>query len=228
MIEATQLTVSYDDKPVLKQLNARFEEGHVHGIIGLNGAGKTTFFNTLATYIKPNSGSILRNTAPLSRTAIAFLETGNYFYPGLTGNDYLQIFDATNKAFRLEGIQQLLQLPLDSLIENYSTGMKKKLALLSILKQDKPIYLFDEPFNGLDMETNKVVELIIENLKTKGKTVFISSHILAPLLQTCDRIHLLADGAFKAVYEKADFGHIDNDLFSIFTGKAQQIVSGSL
>lgn len=228
MIEINQLEIHYGEKAVLKGLNLSFAVGKVHGIIGLNGAGKTTFFNAIATYLKPNRGSIYHNGNPLKRSEIAFLETGNYFYPGLTGNDYLKIFNTTNKNFNLEGLQQLMQLPLDDLIENYSTGMKKKLALLAVLKQEKPIYLFDEPFNGLDMETNKVVELIIENLKAKGKTMFISSHILSPLLYTCDEIHLLSEGVFKQTYTKDGFSRIDGDLFSIFKDKAQEIVSASL
>jgi ABC-2 type transport system ATP-binding protein len=228
MIDISQLEISFDAKPVLRKLNAQFALGKVHGIIGLNGAGKTTFFNALATYLKPQGGSIVFNGNALKRTDITFLETHNYFYPGLTGNDYLKIFDTTNTDFSLDGLQQLFQLPLNDLIENYSTGMKKKLALLAILKQDKPIYLFDEPFNGLDMETNKVMELIIEALKAKGKTLFISSHILSPLLHTCTQIHLLAEGVFKQTYEREHFAQIDEDLFRIFTGKAQDIVSSSL
>ena len=81
---------------------------------------------------------------------------------------HLEIFPATNLQFDLEKLNRLLQIPLHQLIENYSTGMKKKLALLAVLKQDKPIYIFDEPFNGLDLESNNVLELILDNLKEKA------------------------------------------------------------
>jgi ABC-2 type transport system ATP-binding protein len=228
MIEISQLRVSFTQKQVLKGITAQFETGQVHGIIGLNGAGKTTFFNSLARYLKPDGGEIALNGKPLQLKDIAFLETGNYFYPGLTGNDYLRIFETTNSSFSLEGMQQLMQLPLDELISQYSTGMKKKLAMLAILKQDKPIYLFDEPFNGLDMETNKVVELIISNLRSKGKTIFISSHILAPLLQTCNNIHLLSEGSFASTYTPDAFNLIEQDLFKTFTERAGEIVSGAM
>jgi len=62
-------------------------------------------------------------------------------------------------------LQEFLKLPLDDLIETYSTGMKKKLALLGILKQDKQLFLLDEPFNGLDLETNKILDFILTTLK---------------------------------------------------------------
>src|SRR5690242_3731188 len=120
MIEIRNLQVSFEQKTVLKGIDISFAEASVHGIIGLNGAGKTTFFNVMASYLKPQQGTIVYKGNSLKRTDIAYLETHNYFYPGLTGNDYLQIFDTTNSGFNLEGLQQLLQLPLDDLIENYS------------------------------------------------------------------------------------------------------------
>src|SRR6218665_3949262 len=188
MIKISNLLFQYDKRPVIHIGEASFETSRVHGIVGLNGAGKTTFFNLLAHYLKADEGQIIYNNKPLSRQDIAYLETSNFFYSNITGAEYLKIFPVTNKSFQLEKLNELFQLPLQEIAESYSTGMKKKLALLAILQQDKPIYILDEPFNGLDMETNRVLEMMLENLKQKGKTVFISSHILAPLLTGCDDI----------------------------------------
>ena len=110
-------------------------------------------------------------------------------------------------------MQGFLKLPLDELIETYSTGMRKKLALLGILKQEKSIFLLDEPFNGLDLETNKILELIILKLKEKGKTIFLSSHIMDPLLSLCDQIHFLEHGQFIKTFAKSDFNRIEEELF---------------
>lgn len=225
MISINNLHVSYGERQVLKQFTATFNTGQVHGIIGLNGAGKSTFFNSMAGYIKADSGETIYLNNLLKQQDVGYLETHNYFYPGLTGNDYLNIFNQSNLDFNLQGLQELFQLPLQELIVNYSTGMKKKLALLAILKQDKPIYLLDEPFNGLDMEANKVVELIVKQLQQKGKTIFISSHFLEPLLHTSNTIHWLVDGYIKQSFLPNQFTQIEQEVFGLFKLQAQSIIN---
>lgn len=228
MISIHNLAKKFEGKIILHNLQIDFDESLVHGIIGLNGAGKTTFFNILSTFLKPDNGLVNFGERKATRNDICFLETYNYFYSNITGREYLEIFSCTNKDFNLENLNQLLQLPLDEITETYSTGMKKKLALLAILKQNKPIYIFDEPFNGLDLETNKVLEMIIQSLKEKGKTVFISSHILSPLETLCDYIHLLQSGSFKKTYSRQNFKDIEKDLFTDFNLKAENIVKTSV
>jgi ABC-2 type transport system ATP-binding protein len=100
--------------------------------------------------------------------------------------------------------------------------------LLAILKQDKPIFILDEPFNGLDLETNKILELIVTTLQQKGKTVFISSHIIEPLLTTCNEIHLLENGRFIKSFSQAEFDKIDDALFGKLKEEATQIISDAL
>lgn len=225
MIRIKDLSVKFGETKVLVNLNMDFETGKTHGIVGLNGAGKTTFFNVLAKTLKPDKGILNLNNITLVIKDSAYLETVNYFYPGITGKEYLKIFRQTNKDFSLELLQEYFKLPLDELIENYSTGMKKKLALLAILKLDRPVYILDEPFNGLDLETNKILEIIIETLKQKGKTIFVSSHIIEPLLNTCDRIHLLEHHIYNKTYEKSEFNLIDNELFGKLKHEAQGVIS---
>lgn len=228
MINVQNLSVSFSNHEVLKNISISFEPGLVHGIVGLNGAGKTTFFNTLAKMLKPDAGLITLNGEPLAIKDSAYLETSNYFFSRITGNEYLQIFSQTNAAFNLAALQEYFKLPLDELIENYSTGMKKKLALLAVLKQDKPVFLLDEPFNGLDLEANKILEIIIVSLKEKQKTVFVSSHIIDPLLSTCDKIHLLQDGVFTKTYLKPAFANLEEELFGKLKNEATVIISRSI
>jgi ABC-2 type transport system ATP-binding protein len=228
MISIKNVSITFGEHVVLNNINMNFVEGHVHGIVGLNGAGKTTFFNALAKTLKPDEGFFEKDNTPLTIKDTAYLETVNFFYSRITGNEYLKIFKQTNADFNLQTFQQYFKLPLDELVENYSTGMKKKLALLAILKQDKPIFILDEPFNGLDLETNKILELIITTLKQKGKTVFISSHIIEPLLTTCNNIHLLENGNFIKSFEQAEFDKIDDALFGKLKEEATQIISDAL
>lgn len=228
MIRIKDLTVQFSNNVVLDNISIDFTANRIHGIVGLNGAGKTTFFNSLSTNLKVNTGELTFNEKAFNNRDIAYLETTNFFYSRLTGNEYLNIFTQTNPDFNLTTLQEFIQLPLDELIESYSTGMKKKLALLGILKQQRSIFLLDEPFNGLDLETNKIVELIITTLKTKGKTVFLSSHIIDPLLSICDEIHFLEHGKFTKTFEKIDFHQIEEELFRKLKTAAQDKIANSI
>ena len=158
MINIQGLTVRFNDHEVLKNINIDFEPGLTHGIVGLNGAGKTTFFNVLAKTLIPNTGTVNQNGTALGINDTAYLETNNFFFSRITGNEYLKIFKQTNAGFQLAALQEYFKLPLNELIENYSTGMKKKLALLAVLKQDKSIFILDEPFNGLDLKPIKYLK----------------------------------------------------------------------
>lgn len=228
MIKIKELTVRFDDNTVLNNISIGFHLPGIFGIVGLNGSGKTTFFNALSNIVRPDSGEIYFGNRNFNQNDSGYLETVNFFYSGITGNEYLKIFKQTNSNFNLPALQEFTKLPLDELIETYSTGMKKKLALLAILKQDKPVYLFDEPFNGLDMETNKILELIILVLKDKGKTVFVSSHILDPLLIICDAIYFLENGNFTKSFYKPDFNRINDELFGKFKEQAGIIIKESV
>ncbi len=228
MIKVQNVSVSYSDKKVLDKLSFDFSTNQVYGIVGLNGAGKTTFFNVFSTNLKIDSGSMHFNEIDITHKDIAYLETVNFFYSKITGNEYLKIFKQTNPDFNLDTLQQFLKLPLNDLIETYSTGMKKKLALLGVLKQDKKIFLLDEPFNGLDLETNKILELIIIALKEKSKTVFVSSHIIDPLLKVCDEILVLENGRFTKTFNKENFHRIEDELFKDLKAEAKIIISDSI
>ncbi|MBK0403846.1 ATP-binding cassette domain-containing protein [Adhaeribacter sp. BT258] len=214
MLAIKDLQVSFSGRAVLQVTDLKLAGGKVHGIIGLNGAGKSTFFNVLSEVVNAEKGEIIHDGKPLKYPDIAYLETSNFFYASLTGREYLNIFPKTNPDFKLHVFRDILQLPLDQLIETYSTGMKKKLALLAILQQNKPVYMLDEPFNGLDLESNRALEMIMDLLRKKGKTVLVSAHILEPLLHTCDQIHLLQNGRFIQTFEEAAFPEIREKLFA--------------
>ena len=228
MIEVKNISVSYGSHQVLRNFNAVFDLNKVHGIVGLNGAGKSTFFNTLFGLVKPDAGEIIYNGNLLHRKEIAYLEASNYFYPGITAAEYLAIFPQRNTEFNQTVLFNLFHLNPDELIENYSTGMKKKLALMAVLKNDLPVMIFDEPFNGLDLESNKILELIISRLKEKQKTIFISSHVLEPLLNICDEIHYLADGCIKQSFNENEFESINSKLFDELIKHATDVVNKNL
>ena len=178
MLTIEDLRVGYSkEKDVLKGICLSMETGKIHGLVGLNGAGKTTLLNALYSFIRPQSRTILYDGSPLKRKEIGYLESENYFYPYMTGNEYLNLFPSGGTNFDTESWQKLLSLPLGEITENYSTGMRKKLALLAVLKMNKPILILDEPYNGLDLESAHLLTLLLSRLRENGKTVLVTSQI---------------------------------------------------
>ncbi|WFE86249.1 MULTISPECIES: ATP-binding cassette domain-containing protein [Parabacteroides] len=221
MLTIRNLQVEYKkESPVLKGINLSMEPGKIHGLVGLNGAGKTTLLNTLYAFIRPSEGSVLYNDTALKRKDIAYLEAENYFYPYMTGREYLNLFPAGKNGFDTESWQQLFHIPLDDITENYSTGMRKKLALLAVLKPDKPILILDEPFNGLDLESAHILTLILQQLREGGKTVLVTSHVFETLTSSCDQIHHIDHGTIDHSYSKEQFGMLQELLYSTIENRA--------
>ncbi len=185
----------------------------IHGLVGMNGAGKTTLLNAMAGYIKTGSGNIVRDESPLKREDLAFLETENFFYSHITGREYLKLFTTPVNVPAIDEWNRLFRLPLDQLIDGYSSGMKRKLALAGVLRQEKPVVILDEPFNGLDLESSRLLSMIIARLKERGTTVLITSHILGSLTGICDYIHLLRDGKIIFSKDKEHFTNLEQDIF---------------
>jgi ABC-2 type transport system ATP-binding protein len=206
MLTIENLTVAYKkEAPVLKDLALSMETSQIHGLAGLNGSGKTTLLNTLYGYTVPATGQCLYNGLPLKRRDIAYLEAENYFYPYMTAREYLSLFPEGETPFNVARWQQLFALPPDEITENYSTGMRKKLAILAVLKQDKPIIILDEPFNGLDLEGSFLLTTLLQELQAQGKTLLITSHIYESLTTCCHYIHHLAQGKIQNSYPKSNF-----------------------
>ncbi|MBP6312439.1 MAG: ATP-binding cassette domain-containing protein [Flavobacteriales bacterium] len=224
MLQITDLTRSYGDKEVVSIPSFTFATGQVHGIVGLNGSGKTTFLNAVYGFGRSKNAKVICENVSLDHTNTAFLESENYFYPGITGGEYLALFRSDNTQFDLEGLNELLQVPLDELIATYSTGMRKKLALLGILKLDRNVILLDEPMNGLDLAAVRVLEAIIRKLVEQGRTVFITSHVLGPLIALCKQIHLLQDGKFLRTFGTSEMDQLETALFADLDKRTKETI----
>lgn len=181
MITLEQVSFGYGKQKVIEELSVVWEKGGIHGLVGLNGAGKTTLLNGIYGLQKLKGGSILWEGNTISKKDIAYLETQNYFYDNITGSEYLRLFMHKNPSFAPAEWNKLFHLPLDKLISTYSTGMKKKLAFMGVLCLDRPVYMLDEPYNGVDLETTQHFKLIMKALKESGKTLILTSHIFESL-----------------------------------------------
>ena len=213
MLTIENLSISYGEHLVLDGLSLSLPENCIHGLVGMNGAGKTTLLNALSGFVKPQAGTMKLAGNPLKRTDLAYLETENFFYSFITGREYLGLFRSPENVPGIDEWNRMFRLPLDHLIEGYSSGMKRKLALLGVLRQGKSLVILDEPFNGLDLETSRLLTMIIGRLKERGNTVIITSHILGSLTGICDFIHLLRDGKIQFTKDKEQFTDLEKDIF---------------
>ena len=224
MITIKNLDISYrKDIKIIDSLNISLLENTINGIVGLNGTGKTTLLNAIYGLKKIDAGEIFCNGSKVSKKQIAYLVTENFFYSNITGREYLSLFK--NKLFNMDKWNELFFLPLDQIIDNYSSGMKKKLALLAILKQNKPIMILDEPFNGLDFETCRIIRSILLRLKKKGKTIIITSHIIETLTNLCDYIHFIEKGKIKFTKSKDGFSEFEREIFDSIENKNVKLIS---
>jgi ABC-2 type transport system ATP-binding protein len=224
MITIENLVVSYDKgQSIIDSLNLAISDNTINGIVGLNGAGKTTFLNSVYGLKSIDSGDIKFNDRKINKKEVSFLETENYFYSNITGMEYLSLFK--NQDYDSDKWNQLFLLPLDIIVDDYSTGMKKKLALMGILKQDKPIMILDEPFNGLDIETCRIIRQILLKLRDRDKTIIITSHIIETLTNLCDYIHYLEKGKIKYSKDKGDFKEFEREIFASIEIKNEELIN---
>ncbi len=211
MIEISNLTKSYGKKPVLNDINLTFEKGTVTGIVGENGAGKTTLFRCLAGLEKFN-GTVSSPFSPL-KNKLGLLLTESFFFSKITGKEYIQLLcNARDVTMPDLDKQNIFNLPLNEYAANYSTGMKKKLALTAIFLQKNEVFILDEPFNGVDIQSNILITEIIHKLKSLQKTVILSSHIFSTLTETCDTIHLIQNGTITQSVEKPAFHTLEKEM----------------
>jgi len=211
MLTIDNLSVAYGAHTVLSGLDLSLEKGRIYGVVGFNGAGKTTLLN--AIYGIPRQRECIQfEGRTLSRADIAYLEAESFFYPRITGRDYLNLFREKDGRFDLEALCAVFNVPLDNFVDSYSTGTKKKLALIGTLALDKEILLLDEPFNGLDLESVSVLQLALRKIRAAGKLVIVTSHILESLSPVCDSIFLLQDGKISRSFLPDEYGSLAKSL----------------
>ena len=195
-------------KVAVNDLSFTAYRGEVFGLLGSNGAGKTTTLRMLATLIKPDAGDALVNGASIVsepakvRSNIGFLTselkleeffTPNYlfdFFSELHGVPAEEAKKRKQDYFERFGIDKFAEVK----VGNLSTGMKQKVSLVISLVHDPDIIIFDEPTNGLDVLTAKVVTDFLLDLKERGKSIIVSTHIFSLIEKICDRVGIVISG----------------------------------
>ncbi|MDR1492809.1 MAG: ABC transporter ATP-binding protein [Planctomycetaceae bacterium] len=222
VVETKNLTKIYRDfwgrqkVRALKALDLQIQRGEIFGLLGPNGSGKTTTIKLLLGLLFPTSGeiSILEKTASdvEKNEKIGYLPEESYLYRFLNAEETLDFY---GRLFKMSGpvrrqrVSQLINMVgLDSArkrqLREYSKGMTRRIGLAQALINDPDLILLDEPTSGLDpIGTKNMKDLILE-LKSQGKTVIMSSHLLADVQDVCDRVGILYQGELKELGRVGD------------------------
>ncbi len=220
MLEISNLSKAFGRHEVLRAVSLTLRPGTIHGLVGANGAGKTTLINCIYGLESGFTGLVQVTDAPPGtavRARTGLLPYEPYFYPRLTGREYVGFcLQARGRPVpALAGWNELLELPLDQYAEEYSAGMKKKLALLALIAQELPYLILDEPFNGLDLEANLLLAEILRRLRGRGTGILLTSHLLSALTALADEVTALVAGQpGQRHYPAADFGRLEADLLA--------------
>jgi ABC-2 type transport system ATP-binding protein len=216
-MKISSLFKKYGKNEVLKGIDLSFNKGVIYGIVGENGAGKTTLFRCISG-MEQYKGNIEYNEGIL-KNVIGFLPTNPFMISKITGREYLKLL-LNARVIKIDNLNKknIFDLPLDKYADTYSTGMKKKLALTGVLIQNNEIYVLDEPFNGVDIQSNILIKEILIKLKELDKIVILSSHIFSILSDTCDILHHLKDGKIVNSVTKDNFETIENEIKNIGIG----------
>ncbi len=189
------------------------EKGECYGLLGPNGAGKTTMLRMMSTLIKPDAGDIIIDGAsvindPSSvRSKIAFLTTDLKLEDNFTTN-YLFNYYSSLRNISDEKRDRWKKILFDRFgitsfeevkIADLSTGMKQKASIAISLVHNPDIIIFDEPTNGLDVITAKIVVDFLLELKKEGKTIIVSTHIFSLIEKVCDKVGVLIDGKIACI-----------------------------
>jgi ABC-2 type transport system ATP-binding protein len=190
----------------LKGIDLRVHEGEVFGLLGPNGSGKSTTIQILLGLQFPSQGQVsVLGSAPGSvecKKRIGYLPEDSVFYPFLTGREMLTLcarlsqVPATERESRVDALLEMVGLgaAADREIGDYSKGMQRRIGVAQALIHDPDLVILDEPTNGLDPIGVRQVKDWIRGLKKRGKTILITSHLLADVEEVCDRVSILYGG----------------------------------
>ena len=221
----------------VKDLSLRIEAGEVYGLLGPNGSGKSTTLKIILGLVSPTRGrtEIFGCDSRLveSREAVGFLPENPYFYKYLTGEETLRFFGRLCglRGARLnERINQLLDLvglskARKRRLATYSKGMLQRIGLAQALIHDPRLVVLDEPTAGVDPAGSRDIRDLILDLKRRGITVLLSSHLLAQAQEICDRVGILAEGVLVREGNLQELIAIENQTELIIAGASAQLVN---
>ena len=207
MISVKNITKTFKDFEALKNLSIEVAQGEIYGLLGSNGAGKSTTINILLGFLNPNSGEAFINGINAvseklkTRKSIGYIPENVNLYPYLTGIENLEYFcKLAGKSYNRENLKEILIecgldfIAIDKKVNTYSKGMRQKVGIAIALAKEARVYLLDEPASGLDPLASTELSKILKVLSKSGATIFMASHDIFRIRETCDRIGILKNG----------------------------------
>ena len=236
MIEFRDVTKDYDGKLALNHLNLTLESGEIVGLIGHNGAGKSTTIKSLVSVINPTQGQIFVDGKELSshrleiKKKIGYVADSPDLFLRLTANEFWELvatsYDMTTAEVEARLGELLAIFDFAShryeVIESFSHGMRQKVFVIGALLSDPDIWVLDEPLTGLDPQAAFDLKQMMREHANKGNTVLFSTHVLEVAEQLCDKIAILKKGEliFYGTVEDLKAQHPDQSLETIYLGLA--------
>jgi ABC-2 type transport system ATP-binding protein len=216
-IQLHRISKTYGPVAAVRDLSLDVEPGEIFGFLGLNGAGKTTSIRIILDLVRPTSGRArvfgidCHDESLAARARIGYLPGELGFYGDMTGEATLDVLARLNDAVvdrvrRGELLERMQLAPRDlrRRVRDYSTGMKRKLGIVQAFQPDRPLLILDEPTEGLDPLMQDALYELLADTRRRGRTVFMSSHVLSEVERVCDRIGLLRRGELVLVSSVSD------------------------
>jgi len=209
VLKVEQLCKSYPNRPVLQGINLEIKSGEIYGLLGPNGAGKTTLINIICHLLKADQGQVYiagESWRPRHRYLLGVAPQKDLLYQSLTCAEHLYFFGRIygvaerELAQRVKQCLQLvgLELRADSLAENLSGGMQRRLNIAIALIHQPKLLILDEPTASLDIESRFEVWQLIRQCQRQGMTLLLTTHLLEEAERMCDRIGILKQGRLIA------------------------------
>jgi len=203
VIDISGLTKSYGKTQALCGIDLSVKQGEVHGFIGMNGAGKSTTIRILLGMLKKDGGEVkllggdpFRDCVEIHKR-LAYVPSEINPWPNLSGGEVIDLLSGMRgnpDSMRRAELIERFQFDPSKKCRSYSKGNRQKIALIAALVSDVELYIFDEPTSGLDPLMESVFQDCVRELAAQGKTVFLSSHILAEVEKLCDRVTIIKEG----------------------------------
>ena len=200
LLECKNLSKSFDNKKILKDVNLIIPRGKIVGLLGKNGQGKTTLIKLINDLLTPTSGEILiegKHPGVESKRIISYLPERTYLDKEMKVIDTLNYFNEFYDNFDIKKAKKLLKdldLDINSKISKMSKGMQEKLQLILVMSRDADLYILDEPLGGVDPATRDyILDTILSNFK-EGSSVIISTHLISDIERILDEVIFIDKG----------------------------------
>ena len=227
IISVKNISKNFNDNLAVDHLSLEINEGEIYGLLGHNGAGKSTTINILLGFLQPDSGTATINSIDISknyimaRKSIGYISENVSLYPYLTGAENLDYFcKISGKSFSQSRLKDLLnECGLENEVhqnrtETYSKGMRQKVGIAIALAKEAKVYLLDEPASGLDPLASNELSSLLKKLASQGAAILMASHDIFRVRETCDRIGIIKTGELVKEMNTSDVS--TNELESIY------------